>query len=48
MWVISNEDARQFLASAGRWETSASHKMNKNTKTDTTEIIEPTLATTFQ
>jgi hypothetical protein len=46
--VISNEEARQFLARAGRCDTRASHKINKNTNTETTEIIDPTLATTFQ
>jgi hypothetical protein len=45
---ISKEVARQLLAKAGRCETKDSHKINKNIITATTEIIDPTLATTFQ
>ena len=48
VWSISNDLERVFLAKGTRWEAKASHKMNKNNITDTIEIIDPTLATTFQ
>jgi len=48
VWAISREEARQMLAIAGRCETNASHKINRNIRTETTDTIDPTLATTFQ
>ena len=48
MCIISNEVLRCNLETAGRWLTSASQIINKKNITETTEIIDPTLATTFQ
>lgn len=46
--ISSNEVFILFLAMAGRWLTKDSHKINKKNITDTKEIIDPNLATTFQ
>ena len=37
-----------LLEIAARWLTIDSHKINKKNITETIEIIDPTLATTFQ
>ena len=48
VWVISSADVRDLLIIAARWETIDSQIKNKNITTDTTETMDPTLATTFQ
>ena len=46
---ISSKDVeREFLLSATRWDTKASHRIKRKYITDTIEIIEPILAKIFQ
>jgi len=46
--IISKDVLIWLLEIAARWLTIDSHKINKKNITETIEIIEPTLAITFQ